>query len=486
MKRLSIKLRITLYFTVIMAVLAGVQLLYTTSVSRRVAKNELYDTVASSVNALSERIHYKKPVADETPPPQGQNRPDGDKKPVGSTKPTSHFAIDEGVSYTDGDVLLAVFEVDDAYDAPRIYGSLPEGVSFDTVNTKVGGKSSFSTETDEYYLYSKYIRDPGNKNNGAWVVGSINAKLSSTLAHKTSRYATLSIPIIIILAALLGYAITKRAFRPVSEITATAAEIAGSNDLSRRINLNGNGKDEISRLANIFDGMLDTIQKNYEKEKQFTDDASHELRTPVAVILAQSELALNPNATDDDVKEAVEIINKQSLKMRKLLSELLGLARSDNNRTVLEKESFDLVELTEMIIDEEYSISQSKNISIRLLTKESVEVFADRTGIMRVLINFINNAIKYGKEGGFVEISVERVGENGARCKVRDNGIGISENDLPKIWDRFFRVDASRTDDGHSSTGLGLPMAKSIIEAHKGTVKAESVLGEGSVFEFTI
>jgi len=268
--------------------------------------------------------------------------------------------------------------------------------------------------------------------------------------------------------------------------TAAAAEIAGSNDLSRRINPEGKVKDEIYDLAKTFDGMLDTIQKNYEKEKQFTDDASHELRTPVAVIMAQCELAKSKDAKEEDLRDAISSIHRQSLKMNKLLSELLTLARADNNRAVLEMESFDLVELTEMIIDEEYSVSQSKNISISLDAEERVVVYADRTAIMRVLINFINNAIKYGKDGGFVKISIERNGENGAKCRVSDNGIGISEGDLDKIWNRFYRADSSRTDDGYGSMGLGLPIAKSIIEAMGGSVSAQSVLGEGSVFEFTI
>lgn len=486
MKRLSIKLKITLYFTLIMILLASIQLVYTISVSKSVARNELFETLTSSVNTLFEQVHYKKPSSEEAQPPQGQNRPETEKKPPNSKPGTSMLSIAEDTLYKDGDVYLYICEVNDDLNELNEYGALPEGISFDASKAKNEDKTSLSSETDKYYIYTKFVRDPGNKDKGAWVVGAINAQLSTSVAHGMLRLTTLAVPFVIIFAALLGYAITKRAFRPVSDITAAAAEIAGSNDLSRRINSNGNGKDEISKLASTFDGMLDTIQSNYEKEKQFTDDASHELRTPVSVILAQSELALNPKATEDDLREAITVINKQSLKMKKLLSELLSLARVDNQQTVLEKESFDLVELAGMIIDEESFISQSRNINISLIAKEPVEIFADRTAIMRVLINFINNAIKYGKEGGFVEVSVERYGENGAKCRVRDNGIGISDSDLSKIWDRFFRADPSRTDDGHNSVGLGLPMAKSIIEAHGGTVSAESVLGAGSVFEFTI
>lgn len=488
MKRLSIKLKITLYFTVIMTVLAGILLFYTTTISKSVARNELYETARVSVMKLCDSARYKSPKFEENVPPLGQSKPENGKRPPSITdKPEgAEFTVDENAKFTDGDVFLCIYVIDKESDTPSVYGALPEGVSFDVSTAKNEQKTTLSSGTEKYYVYVKQIRNPGNKDECAWIVGAIDATISSSFAKGTLRLASLAVPFVILFAALLGYAITKRAFRPVSDITKAAAEIAGSNDLSRRINLEGNGKDEISNLANTFDGMLDTIQNNYDREKQFTDDASHELRTPVAVILAQSDLALSPNATDEDMREAMSIINKQSLKMKKLLSELLTLARSDNNKTVFEKEAFDLVELAEMVIEEETYISERKNIEITLVSRTPVEIFADKTAIMRVLINFINNAIKYGKEGGFIEVNIERYEENKARCTVKDNGIGISENDLPKIWDRFFRADKSRTDDGHSSTGLGLPMAKSIIEAHGGTVNAKSVLGEGSVFEFII
>ncbi len=494
MKRLSIKLKITLYFTLVMIALASVLLVYTTTISKNVAKNELYEIARESVTALSESVRYKNPRNEDgpkeeyVPPPMGENKPDEGKRPpsVGGEKPTvSEFEVPEDAKFTNGDVFLCIYQIKKNSDTPIIHGALPEGLVFNTETAKNEQKTMLASETDKYYVYVKQIRDPGNKDEYAWVVGAINAGLSSSFAHGTLKLAVIAVPFVILVAALLGYAITRRAFRPVSRMTAAAAEIAGSNDLSRRIKPTGNGKDELSMLAETFDGMLDTIQHNYEKERQFTDDASHELRTPVAVIMAQSELALNPNATEEDRKEALEAINKQSHKMRKILSELLALARADNNRTVIEKESFDLTELAEIIIDEEKSVSQCKNIEIKLTSKEPTEVFADKTAIMSVLMNLINNAVKYGKDGGVVVVSIEKHGENGARCVVRDNGIGISEENLGKIWDRFFRVDASRTDDGYSSIGLGLPMAKSIIEAHGGSIRAESVLGEGSIFEFT-
>lgn len=466
-----------------MILLSGSLLLYTASVSKRVARNELYETLTSSVNSLYDQLRYKKPANEFNP----SIRPDGNKKPPmdDNKQGSSMLEIPENATYKDGDVYMAIFDIQGSAE-PIQYGELPAGVAFDEATSANNEKTLEAGENGEYYIFKRLIKDPGDKDNKAWVVGAIDAQLSASVGHGTLQLAAFSIPFVIIFAALLGYAITKRAFKPVADITATAAEISSSNDLSRRINPQGKVKDEIYDLAITFDGMLDTIQQNYEKEKQFTDDASHELRTPVAVIMAQCELAKTQGSNQNDLRDAIDSVHRQSLKMNKLLSELLMLARADNNRAVWEMESFDLVELAEMIIDEEYSISQSKNISITLEAEDSVEVYADRTAIMRVLINFINNAIKYGNDGGFVKISIERHGAKGAKCKVSDNGIGISKSDLDKIWNRFYRADSSRTDDGYGSTGLGLPIAKSIIEAMGGSVSAQSVLGEGSVFEFTI
>ncbi len=491
MKKISIKMRITLYFTLILFVLSALMVGYVTVIATSSAKHELKQTLETCVDELYNSLTY---MHDENAPGnQGFGNPndgafppqppmDGDKK-----EPEQHKAftlnIPEATEYVKGDVKLYIHE--EGTNA-SVYGSLFDGLVFDAENAKNESVVTQTVNGTEYMMYARFLRAGDKKENkGAWVVGAIDRGIVNSIVYDTVIYAVIALPFIIAIAAVFGYFVTKRAFRPVAEITNAANEIATGSDLSKRINL-GDGNDEIFKLANTFDSMLETIQGDFEREKQFTNDASHELRTPVSVIMAQSELALDSKASESDRTEALQSINRQSHRVNKLLTELLNLARSDSGKTVLEKEIFDLTELAEMVVEEKQEFAAERNIRLKLTSNEAVEVVADQTLIMRVLINLITNSVKYGKDGGLTEVSIERNGEDGAVCRVKDNGIGISEDDLGKVWDRFFRADTSRTFDGSGSFGLGLPMVKSVIEAHGGAVKAESVLGEGSVFEFKI
>lgn len=497
MRKLSIKFKITLYFTLVMFLLSALLMGYVVFISINSAKNDMTKTLHQRVGDLYNSISYKpvnSPHEGETQPPP-ENAPNDDRQPPpkdeGGKQPSSgrfpememELVVPESFNYQSGSVSLYICE-DGEGNAK--YGKLFDGISFDASTAVNESLVKVKTEEAEYYVYARYLKRNDRKEaGGAWVVGAIDNKLINSMVYDTVKYVLVILPITIILAAVFGYIITRRAFRPVKEITDAAADIANGSDLSKRINL-GEGKGEIYKLANTFDSMLETIQHNFEREKQFTNDASHELRTPVSIIMAHSELGLDSKASDADRKEALESINRQSHRVNKLLAELLSLARSDNEKTILEKESFDLAELTEMVIEEKKELAAERNIDIRLIGDKAVTVYADQTLIMRVLINLITNAVKYGKDGGFIEVSVHKNGEDGAVCRVKDNGIGISESDLLKIWDRFFRTDTARTFDENGSFGLGLPMVKSIIETHGGTVKASSVLGEGSTFEFTI
>ncbi len=487
MKRFSIKLKITLYITLILSAFAVAMMMITVNFARTSSVHQLKDTLREEVNSLYSGFSIE---VENTVPPEGMRPPEGqgphgsfgggdkDKSPrrFTLTAPTDAKYENRGVKlYVTADLSNEINTENLCFSE----GALPAELSFDTT-----WKTDKVFEQNGHYIFVRFIGDPIIKEKGIWVCGAIDTSDTRTAAYNTTRLALIQIPFVILFAAVLSYFVTKRAFRPVAKITEAAATIAASNDLSQRLNM-GDGKDELSTLASTFDGMLDTIEHNFEKEKQFTADASHELRTPVAVIMAQSEFALDPKATKEDRTEALNSINRQSKKMNKLLSELLNLARADNKVEALEKELFDICELAEMVLAESEADAREKNISLSLETKEAVFVRADQTQIMRVLINLISNAVKYGKEGGKVSVSVEDKGDGHILCKVSDDGIGISPEDLKSIWNRFFRADSARSSDS-GSMGLGLPMVKSIIEAHGGTVSAESVLDEGSVFSFYI
>lgn len=495
MKRFSIKFKITLFITLIMIALSVVMMAFSVNIAVRAAKNDLKETLRERVDALYADLSYTEVVPSEDPttpnePAKPDKRPQDefDFRPGGNGSPGKEptkekayvLTIPDDVSYASDDGVKLYINGDTSADDGKLAaGELHEGVSLPD-NVEVNAIEKIGN----YFLYAKFLAMPGEKGGGTWIYGTIDITLSHSIAYDTIIQALLALPFIIAVAAALGYFITKRAFNPIAKITEAAANIAGSNDLSERLNM-GDGKDEISVLASTFDSMLDTIERNFEKEKQFTSDASHELRTPVAVIMAQSELAMDPNATHEDRNEAIDSINRQSKKMNKLLSELLTLARADNKCTILEKERFDLYELAEIILEEQRLYADERGISVVLKGDAGTTIEADRTQIMRVLINLVSNAIKYGNDGGFVELEIKKE-ENGVKCTVSDNGIGIADSDLCKIWNRFYRGDAARTYEPNGSMGLGLSMVKNIIESHGGTVFAQSVLGEGSSIGFTL
>ncbi len=501
MKKLTIKLRITLYFTLIMAVLASAMLFYSYYISKLTAKHELRDELESQVWALSDTL-----VFEEIRPTPPMQKPDDELPPMADNNGhhnddmhTDKLPPEDGDKFPSekrGEFNLkvpenAVFSVDGinmfiSYTKPdqesQIHGALHSGVTFP--DKPVNAYFAEVTGDDgSYYLYTYFVPAFDRSSQGAWIAGTISTSSVSAMATSL-KWIMLAVPFIIIIAAVMGYLVTKRAFRPVSEITAAASSLSRGDTLDKRINFKG-AKDEIGILADTFDGMLDTIESNFTKEKQFTDNASHELRTPVAVIMAQSELGLDPEATHEDRQEALESINRQAQKMNKLIHVLLNVARADNGRLKLDLEDFDLAELAEMVAEEQKIIAAERNISVICEYSEPVYVNADRMQIIGVVINLITNAVKYGKDGGKVTVNVKADGEN-AVCTVTDDGVGISEENLPRVWERFFRVNEARTSGTTDSMGMGLSIVKSVISVHGGTIGAESVLGEGSSFYFTL
>ncbi len=509
MKKMTIKMRITLYFTLIMTVFAVSMLFYSYYISKSSAKLELRDNLEGEVFALGDTLVFEEikqepplqkpdetappefteetsrpagsanlgygPGEDKIPPTEGDKSPDSKRFDYELTIPESSVfsvnGIDMCVSYSKNG------------EAPVVYGALAQGISLPATLTD-GAFTEIEGENDKYYLFTCFIPASDRTNQGAWVAGTVSTSSVVSIATNSLKWILLAVPFIIIIAAILGYLVTKRAFRPVSEITAAAASLSKGDTLDKRINFKG-AKDEIGVLADTFDGMLDTIESNFTKEKQFTDNASHELRTPVAVILAQSELGLDPEATHEDRQQALESIHRQAKKMNKLLHVLLSVARADNGRLRLELEKFDLAEMARTVAQEQNIIAADKNIAIIADAEECVTVNADRMQIISVMVNLVINAIKYGKDGGRVVISVKAI-EGNAVCTVTDDGVGISEEHLPRVWERFFRVSEARTADTTDSMGMGLAIVKSIINAHGGTVDATSVLGEGSSFSFVL
>lgn len=328
---------------------------------------------------------------------------------------------------------------------------------------------------------SWYIFDETPFGSGEFIVRGASRSYNIGAFFGSMRlYALLILPVLVVFAAIGGYMIVRRAFRPVESVISTAGRIVDADDLSMRIDP-GKGSGEIVEMASAFNAMLDRLESSFEKEKQFVSDASHELRTPISVIMAESEYALDHQDDSRRMASSLRSIHEQSGKMSRLVSELMTIARQDNGTVKPEKCEIDLLELAESTLLTLEPRAKEKNISFEIKGEE-VKVLADLDMLTRVIINLVSNAISYGRDGGHIEVEISERGED-AVISVKDDGIGIEKENLQRIWDRFYQEDPSRNSSG---SGLGLSIVSGIAKIHGGRTEVESEKGKGSTFRFII
>lgn len=311
----------------------------------------------------------------------------------------------------------------------------------------------------------------------------VDTKTTAGFVVELKRLAVAALALMAALAVALVYLVLRRFFKPISKMTATAEQIASGTDLSRRIEL-GKSKDEFYKLGNSFNNMMDRLEESFEKERRFTSNASHELRTPISVILSESEMAMGEGRTAGEREESLGKIHVQAAHMSALVSQLLMLARADRGDARINFEDVDLSELMELVAETGAELATEKDIEIKTAIQPNIHVAGDQGLLMRMVLNLVENAIRYGVTGGHVTVALSSDGDR-VRGTVSDDGIGIREEDLPHIWERFYQVEAARGGLDRGS-GLGLSMVRFIAGAHHGTVSCESKPGEGSVFTFEL
>ena len=446
MKRVSITMRVTLLYVVFMILLAGLSLGF------------LFHAGAQSARqATLERM---------------QTMAEDSRKELEASD--GELEIDRDLEAFNDGVYLSLY---DTAGVP-LYGFVPRdfnnSVIFDNASLRPVESSG-----RQWYLYDRQllVEDYGP----VWVRTIAAADAVDSTLGTLWRAALLVLPVFVALAAVCGYLLTRRAFAPVRQIAQTAREIGAGDDLSRRIGLSGR-RDEIYTLAAEFDAMFARLEEAFDREKQFTDDASHELRTPTAVILSQSEYVLEHTNPQGHTRAALESIHAQAAQMAALLSQLLLLARADKGRQPLHWETVDLSELTAMVAQTQAEQAAAQDITILTDLEPGVNVQGDETLLIRLLINLTENAIHYGRPGGQIKLTLRRQDAQ-AVCSVADDGIGIAPEHLDKIWQRFWQADPARSSGG---AGLGLSMVQWIAKAHGGRVTVQSELGKGSIFTFWI
>lgn len=455
MKKLPLKVKLTLLYTFFMVLLTCAALAILFSLSSREMLSSVQSRLTQRVQDSIENIDLR-----------------GDE-----------VRLDSDFYSVSHDVYLSMYDEEMYF----LYGRLPHGFRSQPEFSD-GEMRTIRDGSREWYVYdmSCWLSDDLT----VYVRGVTSVTDAEESFAVTVRLALILLPLMVLATALTGYRFTRRVLLPVRRITGTVKEIRSDADLSRRVGLTDadNGKapvhrDEFYALAETFDGMLEELEEVFRREQQFTSDASHELRTPVSVILAQCDAMLSDESLTEDQRSQLALIRRKAAGMSDMISQLLFLSRADQGRQPIHRERLDLSELTEMIIEEQQMLADGAGRGIRIESRISpgVEADADETLYIRMVSNLLSNAVRYSHDGGKVEVILEeRDGE--VRGRVKDHGVGIAAEDLPRVWERFYRADSSRTETSHS--GLGLSMVRWIAHAHGGDVSVASEAGKGSEFAF--
>lgn len=460
MKNLSIRLKITAWFSAIMifivAATFGVILWIDYSVIQKTIQDNLIETVEDNVDEVE---FFTDVDSDET----------------------DHNA-DQYITYKNGHL-----EIDDDFldqvngISTALYTDAGELLYGENVLAKNAQEYSFSDRTiqtikvsgDTYYIFDCALSADGTEE--LWLRGIVSEHQGTQLLASVVRISAVALPALLLLAVIGGYLIASRALRPVHRIAEAAAQINQGRDLNKRINL-GKGTDELHELANVFDDMFSRLDDAFRAEQQFTSDASHELRTPMSVIMAQCEYTLEEQRTPEEYKEALTVIQRQGRKMSHLIDDMLCFARLEQNGESYPKEKLDFTELAEDICSD-MALLKTQNITLSWEIAPDISIHGNRTLLSRLMINLISNAYRYGRQDGSIHVTLSC--EDEIMLTVEDDGIGIPPESHERIFERFYREEAARSSEG---TGLGLAMVKEIASYHRGRVELSSEVGKGSKF----
>lgn len=403
----------------------------------------------------------------EGPPPPRRDRPFPDPGPLpeefkqlfqGDEDSRLYFVIWAG-----NGTLLEQSESAPPADFPNLHVAA-DGLPRDVTRTRV---------SDHTYRELTHV--------GLWDMNLlVGRSLEKDLAahHRSGFWLIISGCVILAAGVLGGGWLSSRAIRPLADMTATAESISAQN-LSERIDVKETDT-ELGNLATVLNQTFDRLQAAFERQRQFTADASHELRTPLSVIAAHTELALSRPRSNEDYRAALDTCRRASQRMKSLIDALLLLARFDSGTPSLKQDRIDLEPLIRDCAELVEPLANERKIQIECQVKSCL-VQGDWDRLSQVVTNLLTNAIRYNVEGGKVVLST-RTEANQAVIAVVDTGIGIAADQLPHIFDRFYQVDRARS-RAEGSCGLGLSICRTIVEAHGGTITANSNVGVGTTIE---
>ncbi|CAN5605836.1 ATP-binding protein [soil metagenome] len=387
-------------------------------------------------------------------------------------------------------------EVEDSLGNPILKSPLLKGSTLPVIK-------NYNGLTEEYRFYS------GNSNEPLWNKKGVRiflypiifeskkyiikaavplSNLQDSLSDILMIYF-ICIPLTLLISALAGIKLSKKIYKPVKELTSKADNISAEN-LSLRLPVNSND-DELALLSLTLNNMIQRIERSFVSLKQFTSDASHELRTPLTILRGQIEVNLTKKRSIDEYELILKDNLDEIIRLQTIVEKLLIINKLESGRSVLENKQININEILIDVISKISFIVKSKNIKINLKILEkdvdSFKICGDAGSLFNAFFNILENAVRYSENNSEVSCSIKNDPVSKIICvSVKDEGIGISEDKIKNIFERFYRVDSSRTRDNAINLGLGLSIAKGIIDLHKGRITVESKEGKGSVFNIIL
>ncbi|MCM1114161.1 MAG: ATP-binding protein [Clostridium sp.] len=464
MKKLTIRAKITLWFSVLVIILTSIMFVLMFVISNSVLNDDVKETLVKVVNDNTNEIEF---VEDITT----QEREVGDQY---LQYKDAYIEIDDDYLNENSGVYCAL------YDAT---GNLVYGEN--VINAQLNpdkGIEKYTYKNEKYYVLSKSLS--GEKLDGLILLGIVNENANKTTLSRTVNLMLVVLPALALFGIIGGYLLAGRFLSPIRKIASSAESISDGKDLSKRIELDS-AQDELYALSESFNKMFGRLEQSFEEEKQFTSDISHELRTPVSAILAQSELTLSKERTIEEYVKSLKVIQRQGLRMKNIVEEMLQFSRLEKLKEVPNSQEFDLSALMENI-KEEQQTRKERAIQLQGSIEPGIIINGNQDMICRLVHNLISNAYKYGKENGSILLSLSQ-NRDEIRLSVQDDGIGIEKSVQDKIFNRFFQADNARTAvDSKYSIGLGLSIVSQIARLHGGYVEVESEIDKGSIFTFVL
>ncbi len=307
------------------------------------------------------------------------------------------------------------------------------------------------------------------------------------LLQRIRQSMLVGLPVVLALAMLGGYALAAASLRPVDAMQTQATRITAVN-LHERLPVAPTA-DELSRLAQTFNALLDRVEDAFAQRRRFTADASHELRTPVAIVIGESELALASERSPAEYRASLQVIHGESRRLARIVGDLFLLARGDAAEQQLNRQPLFVEELVGDCADAISTLAHAKSIRVEFLPESEVPYDGDDALLRRVVMNLLDNAVKYTPAGGVIRVQAEPLPEGGARVRVSDSGPGIPPEHQGRIFERFYRVQHTTNRIGLGDTsgaGLGLPIASWVAQAHGGELSLVRSDAQGTVFEMTL